>query len=60
LIIHAIAANNYNLSVSNYVEAKDNREKVNINQLNAEITTTVEKINALRVSIDGIIKEIEK
>ncbi len=55
-----IAANDYNLSVSNYVEAKDNREKVNINQLNAEITTTVEKINALRVSIDGIIKEIEK
>jgi len=54
-----IAANDYNLSVSSYVEAKDNREKVDITKLNAEIATTVEKINALRVSIDNIINEIE-
>ncbi len=54
-----IAANDYNLSVSSYVEAKDNREQVNIKQLNAEIATTVEKINALRMSIDEIINEIE-
>jgi type I restriction enzyme M protein len=55
-----IAENDYNLSVSSYVTAKDNREKVNITKLNTEIATTVEKINALRVSIDEIIKEIEK
>jgi len=54
-----IAANDYNLSVSSYIEAKDNREKVDIIQLNAEIATTVEKINALRSSIDAIINEIE-
>jgi len=54
-----IAENDYNLSVSSYVEAKDKREKVDIIQLNAEIATTVEKINALRVSIDAIIEEIE-
>ena len=30
-----IAANNYNLSVSSYVEAKDNREVIDIAQLNA-------------------------
>jgi type I restriction enzyme M protein len=41
------------------VEAKDNREQVNIQQLNQEISTTVEKINRLRFDIDEIIKEIE-
>ncbi|MCU0339019.1 MAG: type I restriction-modification system subunit M [Spirosomaceae bacterium] len=54
-----IAENDYNLSVSSYIEAKDNREKVDIIQLNAEIATTVEKITALRTSIDAIIMEIE-
>lgn len=54
-----IADNDYNLSVGSYVTAKDNREQVDITQLNAEIAKTVEKINALRVSIDEIIKEIE-
>ncbi|WP_305952658.1 type I restriction-modification system subunit M [Emticicia oligotrophica] len=54
-----IAENDYNLSVSSYVEAKDSREKVDIVKLNAEIATTVEKINVLRTSIDAIIKEIE-
>lgn len=54
-----IAANDYNLSVSSYVTPKDDREQVDIIKLNAEIATTVEKINALRDSIDNIIKEIE-
>lgn len=54
-----IVANDYNLSVSSYVEAKDNREVVNITELNAEIETTVEKINQLRENIDAIVAEIE-
>lgn len=54
-----IAENDYNLSVSSYVEAKDNREKVDIAVLNAEISQTVAKINALRADIDTILKEIE-
>ena len=54
-----IAQNDYNLSVSSYVEAKDNREQVDIMVLNNEITKTVEKINRLRSDIDKIIKEIE-
>jgi len=54
-----IAENDYNLSVSSYVEAKDKSEKVDITVLNAEISETVEKINALRSSIDAIVKEIE-
>lgn len=54
-----IAENDYNLSVSSYIEAKDNREQVDITKLNLEISKTVEKINALRSDIDKIIKEIE-
>ena len=54
-----IAENDYNLSVSSYVEAKDMREKVDIVKLNEEVSTTVEKINTLRADIDTIIKEIE-
>ena len=54
-----IAENDYNLSVSAYVQAKDNREKINIAALNEEIAATVEKINALRISIDAIVHEIE-
>ena len=54
-----IAANDYNLSISSYVEAKDTREVVEIAQLNAEIVTTVDKINKLRADIDAIVAEIE-
>jgi len=54
-----IVENDYNLSVSSYVEAKDNREVIDIAELNAEISKTVVKINALRADIDNIIKEIE-
>ncbi|WP_407499412.1 type I restriction-modification system subunit M [Elizabethkingia anophelis] len=54
-----IAENDYNLSVSSYVEAKDNREKIDIVELNKEVAKTVEKIDKLRADIDNIIKEIE-
>ena len=54
-----VAANDYNLSVSSYVEAKDNREVVDIAQLNAELKTTVAKIDQLRQDIDAIVAEIE-
>jgi type I restriction enzyme M protein len=45
--------------VSSYVEAKDNRELVDIAELNAELKTTVAKIDALRSDIDAIVAEIE-
>jgi type I restriction enzyme M protein len=54
-----VVAKEYNLSVSTYVEAKDNREVVDIAQLNAEIETTVLKINQLRADIDAIVAQIE-
>ena len=54
-----IAANDYNLSVSSYVEAKDTREITDITALNAELKTTVAKIDRLRGEIDAIVAEIE-
>ena len=54
-----VVANDYNLSVSCYVEAKDNREIINIAELNAELKTTVSKIDQLRKDIDAIVAEIE-
>jgi type I restriction enzyme M protein len=55
-----IAANDYNLSVSSYVEAKDTREITDITALNAELKTTVAKIDRLRAEIDAIVAEIEE
>ena len=54
-----VKENDYNLSVSTYVEQEDKREKVDIIKLNAEIKAIVEKENELRAEIDKIIAEIE-
>ena len=54
-----IAENDYNLSVSSYVEAEDTREKVDIVKLNAEIRDIVAREQVLRDEIDKIIAEIE-
>ena len=54
-----VAANDYNLSVSSYIEARDNREVVDIAQLNAELKTTVARIEQLRKDIDAIVAEID-
>jgi type I restriction enzyme M protein len=54
-----IVERGYNLSVSSYVEPKDTREVVDIDALNAEIKTTVGKIDLLRTDIDTIIAEID-
>lgn len=54
-----VAANDYNLSVSSYVEAEDKREAVDIAKLNAELKTTVTRIDQLRKDIDAIVAEIE-
>ncbi|MFT4413880.1 type I restriction-modification system subunit M [Fredinandcohnia humi] len=54
-----IAENDYNLSVSTYVEAEDTREKVDILKLNAEIEEIVIREDELREAIRNIIEEIE-
>ena len=54
-----VQENDYNLSVSTYVEAKDTREKIDIVKLNAEIAQIVARENELRAAIDQIVAEIE-
>lgn len=54
-----IVENDYNLSVSSYVEAKDTREIIDITKLNAEIKATVSKIDQLRTDIDAIVADLE-
>lgn len=54
-----IVDNEYNLSVSTYVEAKDTRETIDIVKLNAEIEQIVAREQMLRDEIAKIIAEIE-
>ena len=54
-----IVKNEYNLSVSTYVEAEDTREVVDIVKLNAELKEIVAREQVLREEIDRIIAEIE-
>ncbi|MGI6001314.1 MAG: type I restriction-modification system subunit M [Candidatus Merdisoma sp.] len=54
-----IAENDYNLSVSTYVEAEDIREVIDIVKLNAEIEEIVAREQVLRDEIAKIIAEIE-
>lgn len=55
-----IVENNYNLSVSSYVEVEDTREKIDITSLNKEIAEIVSREQNLRDKIDRIIEEIER
>lgn len=55
-----IKANDYNLSVSTYVEKEDTREKIDIKALNAKIDEIVAKEEELRKAISEIIEEIEE
>ena len=50
-----ISDEDYNLSVSTYVEPEDTREKVDIVKLNAEIKEIVAREQVLRDEIDKII-----
>ena len=52
-----IAEENYNLSVSTYVETKDTREVIDIKALNAEIKKTVKNIDRLRLEIKNSVTE---
>lgn len=54
-----VVENNYNLSVSTYVEQEDKREKIDIVKLNAEIEQIVAREQVLRDEIAKIIAEIE-
>lgn len=55
-----ILQNENNLSVSSYVEQKDDREVVDIKVLNQQIKEIVAKQEVLRKQIDAIVADLEK
>ena len=55
-----IGENDYNLSVSTYVEKEDTREKIDIVELNEQIEEILTREQILRDAIDKIVKEIKE
>ena len=55
-----VLANDCNLSVSSYVEQKDNREIIDIKVLNQQIMQIVARQDTLRKQIDAIVAGLEK
>ena len=54
-----IAANDYNIAISSYVEQENTTEEVDILHLNARIAEIVIKQNHLRAAIDEIVDDLE-
>ena len=54
-----IAENEYTIAVSSYVEQKDEREDINITELNREIAKIVTRQSELRTQIDSIVADLE-
>lgn len=54
-----LAANDYNISVSSYLEAEDTRVAVEIATLNAEIGQIVTRQTDLRSAINAIVADLE-
>lgn len=54
-----VLANDANLSVSSYVEKKDEREEIDVAELNAEIARIVVREDELRRKIDAIVADLE-
>lgn len=55
-----IAKNDYNLSVSSYIEVKDMRPQTDIKKLNERIRRIVGRENELRTEINKIVAELEE
>ena len=54
-----IAANDYNIAISSYVEQENTTEEVDILKLNAHIAEIVIRQNKLRIAIDEIVTDLE-
>lgn len=54
-----LVQNDYNLSVSSYMDIRKPIKDINIKELNAQIKIIVSKIDKLRTEIDSIIEVIE-
>ena len=53
-----IAENDYNVSVSTYVETENKNEEINIDALNEQISQIVRRETELRTEIDKIISSL--
>jgi type I restriction enzyme M protein len=54
-----IAENDFNISVSSYIEQENTSEEIDIEKLNAQIAEIVIKQNHLRTAIDEIVADLE-
>lgn len=54
-----LEGNDYNLSVSSYVQPEDTREQIDITELNARIAQIVVREQQLRDQIDAIVADLE-
>jgi type I restriction enzyme M protein len=54
-----VSANDYNISVTSYVEQEDTTEAVEITVLNAEIAQIVARQSELRTAIDAMVADLE-
>jgi len=54
-----IASNDYNISVTSYLQQEDTREVIDIQKLNAEIQQIVTRQNELRQAIDVIVSQLQ-
>ena len=54
-----LAENNYNISVSSYLEKEDTSVAVDITALNAKIAQIVARQSELRAQIDAIVADLE-
>ena len=52
--VYEIVDNDYNLSVSSYIEQEDTREVIDINTVNMEIVDVVKRIRELQNFIDDL------
>lgn len=57
--ISQIKENDFNLSVSSYVEQEDKSEKIDIKELNSQISAIVKNQQILRSQIDKIVADLE-
>ena len=55
-----VLGNEYNLSVNKYVKRQEKKEEIDIKALNQSIKQIVEKQQALRISLDKIIEQLDK
>ncbi|MCE7934416.1 MAG: type I restriction-modification system subunit M [Chlorobi bacterium CHB2] len=55
-----VADNSFNIAVSSYVAQQDQRQTVDVEQLNAEIASIVQQQTELRTQIDAIVVNLQE